>query len=128
MIEKIEDQKTKLLQATYDILKQCKSTPYVQNFFEMTAIWDNATCDGYCLMEEIEELLKEIKEEIMNTMNLTDEEKISLIDQLLSELKVDNLSSCMSASSHRNYKGLLKNGKEIGIVMVENYDKPKNKN
>lgn len=64
IIETIEDQKTKLLQATYDILKQCKSTPYVQNFFEMTAIWDGAKCDGYCLMEEIEGLLEDIKEEM----------------------------------------------------------------
>ena len=61
MTEAIEDQKTKLLQDTYGILKQCKNIPYIQNFFEMTAIWDGAKCDGYCLMEEIEGLLSEVE-------------------------------------------------------------------
>ena len=64
MTETIENQKTKLLQVTYDILKQMQKCSYVQGFFEMTAIWDGAKCDGYCLMEEIEGLLEDIKEEM----------------------------------------------------------------
>ena len=47
-----------LLKATYDILQKQKDSPYVLNFFEQTAVWDGAECDGYCLMEEIEDYLE----------------------------------------------------------------------
>ena len=53
----MEDRKVTLLRATLDILKQVESSPYVVSALETTAIWDNAVCDGMCLMEEIEELL-----------------------------------------------------------------------
>lgn len=49
-----------LLKATSDILEKLDDTPYVLNFFGQTAIWDDAECDGYCLMEEINELLEEV--------------------------------------------------------------------
>jgi len=49
-----------LLKATLDILKKCDETPYVVSVFEATAIWDEAECDGYCLKEEIGELLTDI--------------------------------------------------------------------
>ena len=48
----VEDRILILLKATFDILKKCKAGPYV-NVFEQTAIWDDAECDGSCLMEEI---------------------------------------------------------------------------
>ena len=53
----MEDRRNILLKATLDTLKSCDEGPYVKNVFEVTAIWDEAECDGWCLMEEIEELL-----------------------------------------------------------------------
>lgn len=49
-----------LLKATSDILEKLDDTPYVLNFFEQTAVWDGVDCDGYCLMEEVNELLEEV--------------------------------------------------------------------
>lgn len=49
-----------LLKATLDILNKCDEGPYVQNALEMTAIWDEVECDGYCLKEEVEQLIEEI--------------------------------------------------------------------
>ena len=54
-----QKQAIKLLKATLDILKQCDEGVYVKNVMEVTAIWDEAECDGYCLMEEIEQLVNE---------------------------------------------------------------------
>ena len=42
-----------LLKATEDILKECNKTSYVKDVFEQTAMWDNAECDGFCLLEDI---------------------------------------------------------------------------
>lgn len=53
----MEDRKITLLKATLDILKKVGKSKYVVNALETTAIWDDVECDGYCLMEEIEELL-----------------------------------------------------------------------
>lgn len=50
---KDENRKDILLKATYDILKKCERSPVVENVLSMTAIWDDAECDGYCLMGEI---------------------------------------------------------------------------
>ena len=52
-----------LLRAAYDILKKQDESPYVLNSLATTAIWDNAECDGYCLMEDIADIL-EIEDEI----------------------------------------------------------------
>lgn len=52
-----EDRRDVLLRATYDILKKCDEGPYVKDVLGETAIWDEAECDGMCLMEEIAELL-----------------------------------------------------------------------
>ena len=60
------------------------------------------------------------------TSELTDAQRIELIDQLLRELKVDNLGSVMDRPNRRNYKSLLRDGEEIGIVMVKSYDRQKN--
>lgn len=57
---KMEDRKITLLRATLDILKKVDESPYVINALETTAIWDDAECDGMCLMEEIEELLSSV--------------------------------------------------------------------
>jgi len=52
-----ENRKDVLLRAAYDILKKCDEGPYVKNALEETALWDGVDCDGYCLMEEIKDLL-----------------------------------------------------------------------
>lgn len=48
-----------LLQAMVDMMEKQNRTCYVQNIFELTAIWDEAECDGYCLYEEAKQLLEE---------------------------------------------------------------------
>ena len=50
-----------LLKAAYDLLHKQTESFYVLNLLTETAVWDDAECDGYCLMEEIAELLN-IKE------------------------------------------------------------------
>lgn len=56
------DQAFKLIEATQGILRKCDEGIYVKNVFEQTAIWDDTECDGYCLKEEIDELLQEIED------------------------------------------------------------------
>jgi hypothetical protein len=46
-----------LLKAALDLLKECERGPYVKNAMEVTVFYDDAECDGYCLMEDIENLL-----------------------------------------------------------------------
>lgn len=47
-----------LLKAAYDLLKKQDDSVMVLDILSTTAIWDEAECDGYCLMEEIEEILE----------------------------------------------------------------------
>ena len=56
------DRKTVLLKATYDLLRQCRESDYVQNIFELTTPYDGTECDGLCLMDDIRSIL-EIDEE-----------------------------------------------------------------
>lgn len=51
----------KLLNATLDILNKCDKSALILNVMEQTSIWDNVECDGYCLRDEIEELLIDIE-------------------------------------------------------------------
>jgi len=46
-----------LLKAAYDLLHKQTESFYVLNLLTETAVWDGVECDGYCLMEEIAELL-----------------------------------------------------------------------
>lgn len=48
-----KDRREILLKAAYDILKKCDEGPYVKNALEETAFYDEAECDGFCLMEDI---------------------------------------------------------------------------
>lgn len=48
-----ENRKDVLLRAAYDILKKCRDTPYVQDALTTVAFWDEAECDGHCLMTDI---------------------------------------------------------------------------
>lgn len=63
---KITDEQIKrmlvLLKATSNILSQCDKSNYVLNVLEVTTKYDEAECDGYCLMNDIDYLLEEIGE------------------------------------------------------------------
>ena len=48
-----------LLKATLDLLQKQKNNHYVLNLLENTAFYDNAECDGYCLFDDIENLLND---------------------------------------------------------------------
>lgn len=47
-----------LLKATYKLLMKQKDSGYVLNLLSETIFYDEAECDGYCLMEDIENLLE----------------------------------------------------------------------
>ena len=47
------DRKTVLLKATHDLLKQARESGYVKNAMEIIVHYDEADCDGECLMEDI---------------------------------------------------------------------------
>lgn len=47
------DRKAILLKAAYDILKQCEKSHYTKSLLETSAVYDDAWCDGYCLMDDI---------------------------------------------------------------------------
>lgn len=48
-----------LLRATYQLLNQQNESSNVLNMLEQTTVWDEITCDGYCLLEETEALLRD---------------------------------------------------------------------
>lgn len=54
-----EDRKITLLRACYTMLKKIESSPSVISPFETTVFYDEADCDGYCLMQDIELELEE---------------------------------------------------------------------
>lgn len=47
------DRKDILLRAAYDLLKQAKEAPYVLEATNIVVYYDDADCDGNCLMEDI---------------------------------------------------------------------------
>ena len=51
-----------LLTATYQLLNKQERSPIVLNILSQTVFYDEAECDGTCLMEDIEALLEEIEE------------------------------------------------------------------
>lgn len=42
-----------LLKATYDLLHKQTESPFVLNILEEIVTYDDADCDGYCLMDDI---------------------------------------------------------------------------
>lgn len=46
-----------LLKAAYDLLKKQDGSFYVLNLLEETVEYDGVVCDGYCLMDDIAEVL-----------------------------------------------------------------------
>jgi hypothetical protein len=47
------DRKDILLRAAYDLLKRSTEPGYVQDATEILVRYDDADCDGHCLMEDI---------------------------------------------------------------------------
>jgi len=53
------DRKLILLKACYDMLQKIHDAPYVTSPFQTTVFYDEAACDGTCLMEDIEDELRQ---------------------------------------------------------------------
>lgn len=53
-----EDRATTLLKATLDMLTKLDKSPYVISPFETTVFYDEADCDGTCLMDDIKTYLE----------------------------------------------------------------------
>lgn len=53
----MENRDKVLLRAAFDLLKKQDESYYVLNLLEETVEYDNCMCDGYCLMEDIAEVL-----------------------------------------------------------------------
>lgn len=43
-----------LLKVTRELLQKQDDSYYVLNILEQTAVWDEAECDGHCLMNDID--------------------------------------------------------------------------
>lgn len=52
-----EDRAITLLRATLELLRKCDNSPYVLDVLGETAFYDEAECDGYCLMDDIRNYL-----------------------------------------------------------------------
>jgi len=48
-----------LLKAARNLLKKCNDSSYVINAASTVVYYDQAECDGFCLMEDIEYLLED---------------------------------------------------------------------
>lgn len=51
------DRKDVLLKAAYEILRNCNSSLIVKNVLEEPVFYDNVECDGFCLANDIADLL-----------------------------------------------------------------------
>lgn len=47
-----------LLEVSYDLLRKQEESFYVLNILSETIFYDGAECDGYCLMEDIDNFLE----------------------------------------------------------------------
>jgi hypothetical protein len=50
----VEDRKITLLKACRDLLKKQENSSYVLDLLSETVFYDEAECDGNCLLEDIE--------------------------------------------------------------------------
>lgn len=50
----MEDRKTTLLKACRDLLNKQRNSYYTLDLLSETVFYDEAECDGYCLIEDIE--------------------------------------------------------------------------
>ena len=58
----MEDRKIILLKACRDLLKQQAEADYVLDLLSKTVFYDDAECDGNCLLDDIEAELEEAME------------------------------------------------------------------
>ena len=56
------DRKAILLQACLQLLEKQEASHSVLNMLEQTAFYDEAECDGYCLMDDIRDELQNHQE------------------------------------------------------------------
>jgi len=49
----MSDRKEILLKAAYDLLKQCENAHFVEDPMFIKVNYDDAECDGSCLMQDI---------------------------------------------------------------------------
>jgi hypothetical protein len=49
----MQDRKETLLRAAYDLLKRSAQTSFVESATSIMTHYDDADCDGYCLMDDI---------------------------------------------------------------------------
>lgn len=63
-MQKQRDRKVELLIATHQMLKNIQESPVIISPFETTVHYDEADCDGSCLMMDIEDCLRECGIEI----------------------------------------------------------------
>ena len=54
MSDAIMDRKTVLLMACRDMLIKCRDSDFVESPMEITVHYDEADCDGSCLLDDIE--------------------------------------------------------------------------
>jgi len=64
-----ENRYVTLLQACYELLKKQNESVYVLNLLEEIVIYDECECDGYCLMQDIEDELLLLGQEQRNEMD-----------------------------------------------------------
>lgn len=57
----MEDRKITLLKACRDLLKKQENSRYVLDLLTETVFYDDAECDGNCLLEDIETVLADIE-------------------------------------------------------------------
>jgi len=50
----MEDRKVTLLKACMELLRKQKHSSYVLDLLTETVFYDEANCDGYCLLDDIE--------------------------------------------------------------------------
>ena len=58
------DRKTVLLMACRDMLVKCRDSHFVISPMETTVFYDEADCDGSCLLDDIEAELEECAAEL----------------------------------------------------------------
>ena len=50
-----------LLKAAHEILKKCDESMIIEDVMSMTVTYDEAECDGDCLMGDISQLIYEVE-------------------------------------------------------------------
>jgi hypothetical protein len=54
----MEDRKTELLKAVVQLLEKQEKSPYVLNILAEEVFYDECSCDGYCLLDDIKSELE----------------------------------------------------------------------